>query len=158
MAELEGITHSGICAANLPESEAFYVKLLGARFSNRSGFHVDKAARGRSLNTVVVLADYLLALMVPKDQIPMPPEGTLRAANPFRHGFKVSRERFANVVQRARQMEIPFEGPIAHPENGPLGESIYLTDPAGNFLEICWRRDTGQAYHLVQLSGRLTEH
>lgn len=158
MAELEGITHSGICAVDLPESEDFYVKLLGAEFSNRSGFHVDKVVRGRSLNTVVVLADYLLALMVPKEAIPMPPEGQVRGTNPFRHAFWVTKERFDEVVARIRELGIPFEGPVEHPAEGPLGESIYVRDPAGNFLEICWRRSSDRARHPVRLSGKLTEH
>ncbi|MPZ15000.1 MAG: hypothetical protein GEU73_11355 [Chloroflexi bacterium] len=158
MAEVEGLTHSGICAADLPESEAFYTELLGAQFSNRSGLHIDKVVRGRSLNTVVVLADYLLALMVPKEEIPMPPVDQVAGGNPFRHAFRVSPERFQQIVPRLRELEIPFEGPVQHPERGPLGESVYLKDPAGNFIEICWRRNHGREHHAVQLSGKLTEH
>jgi len=158
MAEVEGLTHSGICATDLPASEDFYVNLLGARFSNRSGFHVDKAVRGRSLNTVVVLADYLFALMVPKERIPMPQPEQAAGGNPFRHAFAVSRSRFDEVVAEARRRGISFEGPVEHPAAGPLGESIYFQDPGGNFLEICWRRDEQADYHPVQLSGRLTEH
>ncbi|MBM2809992.1 MAG: Glyoxalase/bleomycin resistance protein/dioxygenase [Chloroflexi bacterium] len=158
MAELEGVTHSGICASDLPESEEFYVNVLGARFSNRSGFHVDKAVRGRSLNTVVVLADYLIALMVPKDEITVPPKDQYKGANPFRHAFWVSQDRFPMVVDRLKESGVSFEGPVAHPLAGPLGESIYMQDPAGNFLEICWRRDRDRAFNPINLSGKLTEH
>lgn len=158
MADVEGITHSGICAADLPASEAFYVDQLGAAFSNRSGFHVDKAARGRSLNTVVVLADYLIALMVPKEAIPMPPDGQLRGENPFRHAFWVAPERFPDLIERLQEAGVAFEGPVTHPENGPLAQSIYLKDPAGNFLEVCWRRPGEQTFNPVQLTGKLTEH
>ena len=158
MAEVEGITHSGICAVDLPESERFYTELLGAQFSNRSGLHVDKVVRGRSLNTVVVLADYLIALMVPKEAIPMPPNEQLAGGSPFRHAFWVSQERFGEVMQCLRGRGVPFEGPVEHPAEGPLGESIYLKDPAGNFLEVCWRRNHGRVFNPVKLSGKLTEH
>ena len=158
MAELEGLTHSGICAVDLTESEEFYVKLLGARFSNRSGFHIDKAARGRSLNTVVVLSNYLLALMVPKERIPLPDADQRFGNDPFRHGFAVSENRFNEIVGRLEEMDVQYEGPVMHPEKGPLGQSVYFKDPAGNFLEICWRRDAGAPYHPARPSGRLTEH
>lgn len=157
MAELEGLTHSGICATDLVESEDFYVRLLGAKFANRSGFHIDKAARGRSLNTVVVLSNYLLALMVPKEEIPVPPRDQTAGDDPFRHGFAVSQQRFSAILQRLQEMDIPYEGPVTHPENGPLGQSIYFQDPAGNFMEICWRRDEAYPYNPTLLTGKLTE-
>lgn len=154
MADVEGLTHSGLCATNLPESEDFYVRLLGAKFGNRSGFHVDKVVRGRSLNTVVTLADYLVALMVPKNGLPEEQRGAV----PFRHGFSVSQERFDEVMERLGEAGIVYDGPVTHPEHGPLGQSIYLTDPAGNVLEVCWRRDQGKAIHPVTTSGKLAEH
>lgn len=158
MADVEGLTHSGLCAVDLPESEDFYVKLLGARFSNRSGFHVDKVVRGRSLNTVVALADYLVALMVPKNVLPEPLSGEKRGANPFRHAFWVAPERFDQVLEELSERGVEFEGPVTHPENGPFGQSIYLKDPTDNFLEICWRRDRDQPYHPVTTTGKLAEH
>lgn len=158
MAEVEGLTHSGICAPDLPESEKFYVDLLGAQFSNRSGLHIDKVVRGRSLNTVVVLADYLLALMVPKQGLEEAAPKQLRGENPLRHAFWVSRERFDEVVERLRERGIPLEGPVDHPLDGPLGQSIYFRDPAGNFLELCWRRGSPRAHHPVTLANRLAEH
>ncbi|HZT09348.1 MAG TPA: VOC family protein [Chloroflexota bacterium] len=158
MAAVEGITHSGICALDLPESEEFYVERLGATFSNRSGFHVDKVVRGRSLNTVVALADYLLALMVPKNLLPQPSSDERRGANPLRHAFWVSRVRFEEVLKELGTRGVSFDGPVTHPESGPLGQSIYLRDPAGNFLEICWRRDRDRPFHPVITTGKLAEH
>jgi catechol-2,3-dioxygenase len=158
MAEIEGITHSGICAVDLPESERFYVDMLGAQFSNRSGLHVDKVVRGRSLNSVVVLADYLLALMVPKQGLDVAAPQQLKGENPFRHAFWVSRERFDEVLERFQDHGIAFEGPVDHPAEGPLGQSIYFRDPAGNFLEVCWRRPSQRSRTPMSLSGRLAEH
>lgn len=157
MADVEGISHSGICAVDLPESEKFYMNLLGAHFSNRSGFYLEKVIRGRSLNTVVVLADYLYALMVPDRKIPLPPKDQLTGHSPFRHAFAVSRERFGEIQERLTDANVKFDGPVAHPEKGPLGESIYLQDPGGNFIEFCWRRDDYTQYNPVTLSGRWSE-
>ncbi len=158
MAEVEGITHSGICATDLPESERFYVDVLGAQFSNRSGLHVDKVVRGRSLNTVVVLADYLLALMVPKQGLDVATPDQIKGENPFRHAYWVSRQRFDEVVERFQEHGITYEGPVDHPDEGPLGQSIYFRDPAGNFLEVCWRRESRRPHNPVKLAGRLAEH
>jgi catechol-2,3-dioxygenase len=119
---------------------------------------VDKVVRGRSLNTVVALADYLLALMVPKNVLPEASSEQKAEANPFRHAFWVSQERFDEVTEELNARGVPFEGPVTHPERGPLGQSIYLADPAGNSLEICWRRDRARAFHPVTTAGRLAEH
>jgi len=71
-----------------------------------------------------------------------------------RRGFFVSRERFAEIVDQARNAGIEFEGPVTHPEHGPLGESIYFYDPGGNFLEICWRRDAKERFNPVMVLSR----
>ena len=39
------------------------------------------------------------------------------------------------------------------PEDGPLGESVYFTDPIGNHFEVCWRRDEHHEYHPVIVGG-----
>ena len=156
MAEVEGITHSGICATNLPETEAFYENVLGARFANHNGFDSNHVPRGRSLHSVLTIGDYLLATMLPFDSIPMPPKDQQRGMNPFRHAFAVSHQRFDEVVRWLRANSVPFEGPIAHPEAGPFGESVYFQDPGGNFLEICWRRDESVEYHPTRVGIKLS--
>jgi catechol-2,3-dioxygenase len=152
MAELESLSHSAICVSDLREAEEFYEQVLGARVVNRVNFNTDDARRGRSIHSSLVLGDFLFALMLPKDSMPMPPEDQQRGTNGFRHGFAVSRARFEEIVSRLRKHDITFEGPIAHPVQGPLGESIYLKDPGGNFLEICWRRDENREYHPVTVA------
>ena len=141
MAQAESISHSGINVVDLKEAEEFYADILGAGITNRVNFNTDDARRGRSVHTSVKMADWLFALALPRGQMPMPPDGELRGTNGFRHGFHVSRERFAQVIDRLRERGVPFEGPVAHPEKGPLGESVYFKDPGGNFFEVCWRRD-----------------
>ncbi len=149
MADLESISHSGICVSDLREAEAFYRDVLGARITNRVNFNTDDARRGRSIHTNLVLGDYLFALMLPKDRMPMPSSDEHRGTNGFRHAFAVTRDRFAGIYERLREHGVPFEGPVEHPARGPIGASIYLKDPGGNFLEVCWRRDEGHAYNAV---------
>ncbi|HLY66973.1 MAG TPA: VOC family protein [Chloroflexota bacterium] len=151
MAELESLSHSGICVGDLREAERFYEEVLGGQVINRVNFNTDDARRGRSVHSNLVLGDFLFALMLPKDEMPMPAEDEHRGTNGFRHGFAVSREQFDQIVGRLRDREIPFEGPINHPEAGPLGESVYFKDPGGNFLEVCWRRDEARPYNPVTI-------
>jgi len=135
MAEVESLSHSGICVHDLKEAEEFYCQVLGARQNTRVNFNTDDAMRGRSVHGSVVLEDYLLALVVAHDYMPMPPEDQHRGAHGFRHAFRVSRARFDKTLEALKERNIAFEGPVDHPEKGP-----------GNFLEILWRRDEGQKY------------
>jgi len=146
MAEVESLSHSGICVHDLKEAEEFYCQVLGARQNTRVNFNTDDAMRGRSVHGSVVLEDYLLALVVAHDYMPMPPKDQHRGAHGFRHAFRVSRARFGKTLDALRERSIAFEGPVDHPEKGPFGQSIYFKDPSGNFLEILWRRDEGQKY------------
>jgi catechol-2,3-dioxygenase len=141
MGRTESISHSGINVVDLKEAEEFYADIFGAAITNRVNFNTDDARRGRSVHTSVRMADWLFALALPKGQMPMPPAEQLRGTNGFRHGFHVLRERLPVIMDRLRARGVPFEGPVAHPEQGPLGESIYFKDPGGNFIEVCWRRD-----------------
>ncbi len=151
MASLESLSHSAICVDDLRAAEHFYRDLLGAKVVNRVNFNTDDAKRGRSVHSTIVLGDFLFALMLPKDRMPMPPEDQLRGTNGFRHGFSVSKAHFGEILERLRLHDVAFEGPIEHPAQGPLGESIYLKDPGGNFLEVCWRRDEDRRYNPVTL-------
>jgi len=141
MAHVESISHSGINVADLKDAEEFYADILGAGITNRVNFNTDDARRGRSVHTSVKMADWLFALALPRGEMPMPAADALRGTNGFRHGFHVSRERFGQVIARLRARTVPFDGPVSHPEKGPLGESVYFKDPGGNFIEVCWRRD-----------------
>jgi catechol-2,3-dioxygenase len=152
MADLESLSHSAICVDNLREAERFYEDVLGARVVNRVNFNTDDARRGRSVHSSMVLGDFLFALMLPKDRMPMPPPEQHKGTNGFRHGFAVSRAQFEDILERLQDHNVPFQGPIDHPERGPLGQSVYFKDPGGNFLEVCWRRDEDRAYNPVTLA------
>jgi len=94
-----------------------------------------------------------LALMVPREFMPMPPPDQHRGAHGFRHAFRVSRSRFGEIINELKRRNIGFEGPLDHPEKSPFGQSIYLKDPSGNFLEILWRRDENVDYAKPYITG-----
>ena len=144
MALMESISHSGINVVDLKEAEEFYADIFGTHITNRVNFNTDDARRGRSVHTSVLAADWLFALALPKADLPMPPADQLRGTNGFRHAFRVGRAEFPRVIERLQARGVPFEGPVEHPANSPLGESIYFKDPGGNFIELCWRRDVVQ--------------
>jgi catechol-2,3-dioxygenase len=146
MADVQSLSHSAICVHDLKEAEAFYCGVLGAHPHSGVNFVTEDTIKGRSIHKSVVLEDYLIALALAGDFMPMPPEDQFRGAHGFRHGFAVARARFEVTLGILRQHGIPFEGPVNHPAAGPFGQSIYLKDPSGNFLEILWRRDEGIAY------------
>jgi catechol-2,3-dioxygenase len=153
MADVEGISHSAICVHDLREAEDFYCDVLGGRRGTRVNFKTDDAIRGRSVHGSVILEDYLLALMVPRDFMPMPAPEKRRGAHGFRHAFRVTRARFDEITNELKRRQIPFEGPVDHPEKSPFGASVYFKDPSGNFLEILWRRDEDAGYRKPYVTG-----
>lgn len=137
MADVEAIEHCGMTVPDVKAAEDFYEKILGARIDHRSSLRTDNL--GGTPHTAVVLGDFFFVLFPHVKEPPAPPRP--RGMDGTRKAYAVSRERFAEVVERLREHEVPFQGPLPHPDNGPLGESVYFTDPGGNYLEICWRRD-----------------
>jgi catechol 2,3-dioxygenase-like lactoylglutathione lyase family enzyme len=146
MAEVETLSHSGISVHDLKEAEDFYCGVLGAEFHGAVNFVTEDTLKGRSVHHSYVLGDFLFALVLAPDFMPMPPEDKLRGANGFRHAFAVRRADFDAIVAKLRARGVPFEGPVEHPERGPFGRSVYFKDPSGNFLEVLWRRDEDIEY------------
>lgn len=153
MAEAESISHSGICVHDLKAAEDFYCKMLGATVHSRVNYKTPDALRGRSIHTSLMLDDYLFAVMLSEEWMDIPDKKDLRGTNRFRHAFCVPKARFAHVMKMLEENDVPFEGPVAHPEQGPFGESVYFRDPTGNYLEVVWRRDEDAPYHEVQALG-----
>lgn len=143
MADIESLNHSGISIPDTRAGAEFYEKLFGAQIVNFIGGNSDEARRGRGVpHPMILIGDYALVGLVGRRPVVEGDSGPDAA----RQAFAVPKARFTEIVDLARACEIAFEGPAAHPENGPLGESIYLEDPGGNRLEICWRRDEGRSY------------
>ena len=153
MAVVESLSHSGICVHDLKEAEDFYCNIFGATVHSRVNFKTQDALRGRSVHTSLMLNDYLFAVMLSEDWMDIPPRDQLRGENRVRHAFCLPRADFKALVEKLTANNIPFEGPVTHPENGPFGESVYFRDPTGNFLEALWRRDEKVAYNEVQALG-----
>ncbi len=149
MAEVESLSHSGICVHDLKQAEDFYCKILGAEIHSRVNFKTQDALKGRSVHTSLQLEDYLFAIMLTEDFMDLPPADQLHGANRTRHAFAVPRDRFGDVMAALADNHIAFEGPVDHPEAGPFGQSIYFKDPSSNFLEILWRRDENDNYNEV---------
>ena len=141
MADIDSINHTAICVHDLPRAVRFYCDVLGATPHQRTNFSTEDALAGVAVFESVILEDYLLALGVAPGFMPMPADGKLRGAHGFRQGFAVSKARFGEVIDRLTSFNVPFEGPVDHPEQGPFGQSVYFRDPSGNFLELLWRRD-----------------
>ncbi len=156
MAQVESLSHSGICVHDLKEAEDFYCDILGAEIHSRVNFKTQDALKGRSVHTSLQLEDYLFAIMLTEDFMELPPAGQLHGANRTRHGFTVPRARFGDVAAALADNGVAFEGPVDHPDAGPFGQSIYFKDPSGNFLEVVWRRDEGAPYNDVLGMGHGT--
>ena len=145
MADIHGFNHSGLSVPNVREGEQFYERVLGGRHCNRTSLSGDSIRGGHgAAHTCNIVGDYLFVLF-PHQRL-IPESESPRGIDGGRHAFSVSHARFSEIVENVREEGIPFEGPVEHPERGPLGESIYLTDTGGNFFEICWRRDEDVAY------------
>jgi catechol-2,3-dioxygenase len=146
MAEVETLSHSGISVHDLKEAEDFYCGILGAKVHGAVNFVTEDTLKGRSIHQSYILSDFLFALVLAPDFMPMPPENKLIGANGFRHAFAVRHDDFDTAIDRLKAESLPFKGPVDHPEAGPFGQSIYFKDPSGNFLELLWRRDEDVAY------------
>ncbi len=153
MAHIQSLNHSAICVHDLQDAEDFYCGILGARAVSTTDFVTEDVIKGRSLHKSIILEDYLIALMLARDFMPMPPDEQDRGAHGFRHAFYVPQARFDDLLATLRARGLRFDGPVRHPEKGPFGASIYLKDPSGNFLEFLWRRDENAAYDAVQGVG-----
>ena len=138
---------------DLQQAVDFYCGVLGAHEASATDFVTEDVIKGRSLHRSVILEDYLIALMLARDFMPMPPEDQLRGTHGFRHAFGVPQNRFKTLISILEQNGVRYQGPIQHNPNGPFGESIYVKDPSGNFLEFLWRRDENVQYDRVDGVG-----
>lgn len=150
MADIESISHSGMVAPDTRAVHDFYEAVLGGKRGetvNRSY----EGTRGGNAHPCSLVGDYLYVTFPRRRKLPGP-EVLRGGSDSFRHAFAVSRVRFAEIQGYLEENGVPFEGPVAHPDRGPIGESIYFRDPGGNFFEVCWRRDEDREYNAVRLA------
>ena len=153
MPEVQSVNHSAICVHDLQQAIEFYCGILGAREASATDFVTEDVIKGRSLHRSVIIEDYLIALVMARDFMPMPPDEQLHGTHGFRHAFGVPRSRFKILLSILDQHGVRYEGPVEHKADGPFGQSIYVKDPSGNFLEFLWRRDENVAYEPVDGIG-----
>lgn len=151
MADVQSQGHSGIpCEHDPRKGRDFYVKAFAAQPHNWTGLNTDDLLHARGPHPCVIIEDFLFVTFPHgkprKSSKPRDIRGT-------RHAFAVSRDGFTEAIENLNRNGIEFDGPVLHPEHGPLGESIYFTDPIGNRFEICWRRDEDREYAPVLISG-----
>jgi catechol 2,3-dioxygenase-like lactoylglutathione lyase family enzyme len=137
MADVEAMEHCGMTVPDVRAAEEFYERILDARIDHRSSLRVDDL--GSSPHSNVVLGDFFFVLFPHMKEPPAAPRP--RGMDGSRKAYAVPRARFEEVVERLRENGVPFEGPVEHPAKSPVAESVYFTDPGGNYLEVCWRRD-----------------
>lgn len=151
MADIQSLNHCGLSVPDLREAEEWYARILGGHNLSRTTLEVNDVVRGKGgVHTTDIVLNYAFATFVHPDEAPMPPRPR---GNASRHAFAVPRERFEEYVAYLQANAVPFEGPVDHPENGPLGQSVYFTDPGGNYFEVCWRRDQDSLKSVVSGGG-----
>ncbi|HEY3115671.1 MAG TPA: hypothetical protein VGK54_02915 [Chloroflexota bacterium] len=154
MADAENFSHSGIrCSADVRQGKAFYEEVLGGDPHNWIGLNTDDLLHARGPHPCVIASDFLFVTFPQGGPSLFPSDAPKRGIGGARHAFAVSRDRFGDFVEHLKATETEFEGPVTHPEHGPLGESVYFADSIGNYFEVCWRRDEGAAYHQVIVGG-----
>lgn len=153
MADVESMSHSGIpCPADVRAGKEWYETVLGAESHGWIGLNTDDLLHARGPHPCVIAEDFLFVIF-PRAGKKAAADAPKRGINGARHAFMVPRARWDSVLERLRAEGVEFEGPLAHPERGPLGESVYFTDAIGNNFELCWRRDEDRQYHPVLRGG-----
>ncbi len=151
MADVESISHSGIIAPDTRAAHEFYKDVLGGSTLETVSRSYE-GGRGGSAHPAGTVADYLFVTF-PRARDFSPTDDASHGVPSYRHAFAVSRERFDEALTWLKAHDVPFEGPVSHPEHGPLGDSVYFRDPGGNFFELCWRRDEGGRHNSVIMAS-----
>ena len=144
MADMNSISHSVINVDDLHAAAQFYCGVLGGERRSAVCYETEDAMRGRSVHETYTVHDFVFFVALAERPLPKPPANQHRGFNGYRNAFFVKRQDFEKTMATLKAHGIGFEGPVDHPQAGPLGQSIYFKDPAGNFLECVWRRDEGK--------------
>jgi len=151
MAEVESISHSGMVAPDSRAVHDWYEEVLGGKWMETVSRNYE-GTRGANAHSCGIIADYLYVTF-PRDRDVDGSDVLRGGGDSFRHAYSVSRDRFEGAMQWLLDHDVPFEGPVTHPERGPIGQSIYFRDNGGNYLEICWRRDVGKKFNPVIMAS-----
>ncbi len=136
MPQVATIDHFVVPVDDLPVAEAFYEQVLGAPIVVRHGLNVRERAKDVPLHTFVEMAGKRIGLFLQTDV--RPPPTSLKGVP--RGAFEMTPAQLEALVSSLRRHGVAFEGPVEHPPGDPIAASVYLCDPAGNYLEFCvWR-------------------
>ncbi|HEY3117403.1 MAG TPA: VOC family protein [Chloroflexota bacterium] len=147
MAEVESISHSGMVAPDSRLIHDWYEEVMGGTWGETVSRDYE-GTRGGNAHSCGMIADYLFVTF-PRAREMAGPQVLAGGEDSYRHAWAVSRAKFDEALQHLEAHGVEYDGPVNHPENGPLGQSIYFRDAGGNFFEICWRRDEEAEYHPV---------
>lgn len=146
---------------DLPVAEDFYVgvlgKILGGYIANRYLLSTEEVLQTRKRQaliakrsqdayqplptlpyTRVVLGDAHVILYLLDERLAAPPPQQLRGLP--RMAFEATEAQLKKATRVFRRTGVAFEGPVEHASPTPAARSLYFKDPAGNFLELCVRR------------------
>jgi hypothetical protein len=151
MAQVESISHSGMVAPDSRAIHDWYEEVMGGRWGETVSRNYE-GTRGANAHSCGMIADYLFVTF-PRPRDVAGSEVLKGGEDCYRHAWAVSHSRFQEALKYLEEQGVEFEGPVDHPENGPLGQSIYFRDVGGNFFEICWRRDEEEEYNPVILAS-----
>jgi catechol 2,3-dioxygenase-like lactoylglutathione lyase family enzyme len=162
-----GIDHAAIECHDLEWAEDFYVKRLGLAVEHRVGWRTEDYVRAKlwgegkeDMAPGTRRWDQRYTVMEQKRRIPRPnTQLFMRIGNEAlgiylatqhrqeppeeqivgtpRIGFRAERRVMDQAAQLLGATRTPINGPARHPDSSPIAASLYVRDPAGNFLEIC---------------------
>ncbi|MBM2812937.1 MAG: hypothetical protein HW416_3696 [Chloroflexi bacterium] len=118
MGDIELLDHWGFSVPDVRAGVEFYEQVLGAKCDHWNSLSTDDL--GNAPHTGVNIGDFFFVLFPHTKEVPRPERP--RGIDGSRHGYIVPRVRFGEIMDRLREHGVPFEGPVVHPEHGPLGE------------------------------------
>jgi catechol 2,3-dioxygenase-like lactoylglutathione lyase family enzyme len=162
-----GIDHAAIESHDLEWTEDFYVKSLALPLDHRVGWRTDDYVRAKlwgegkehmapgtrrwdqrytmmeqkrrlarpNTHFFARAGSEVLGIYLATQHRQEPPEEQI-VGTP-RIGFRVRRPMLEQIAQLLAARRTPAQGPVEHPAESAIAASLYVRDPAGNFLEIC---------------------
>ena len=140
---LERIDHGVLPSNDLGRSFRFWSSFMGARL----GFHANLNVRG--LNREVPMIVFFtvanhsgFGLALQDFRLSPAPARKLEGVV---WGFEVAADNLSAAADEAEKQKLRWERVNEYPASSPIKESMFVTDPDGNTLELCIRRDPSDA-------------
>ncbi len=157
---VSAVDHATVPSIDLLADFAFYKKLFGAELSKRNGmvnFSIARRKAGRAAIFFLDLAGVSGFGLFLQDEYPPPAKRLLEGP---RYGFATLASDLAEAAKVLEDCGIEAMGPVEHPRESPIRQSLYFKDPSENSLELMvWRdvapglREPTSAAGLIPLRG-----